>query len=124
MSCTEGVRRASIRAAHGRLLVAGIPRMTRPRKRKNADNLSGFTVIDPGGNWIRIMAATAEPDDHEVAPSRLARVMQNAVVMGDSHGYDGRAAKILTIDARPSETERLTPPASRRARRLVRELIG
>ncbi|MEV0109445.1 hypothetical protein AB0H42_24335 [Nocardia sp. NPDC050799] len=26
--------------------------MTRPRKRKNADNHSGFTVIDPGGNWI------------------------------------------------------------------------
>ena len=48
-----------MRAAHGKLLVSGIPRMTRPRKRKNADNHSGFSVIDPGGNWIRIMAAKA-----------------------------------------------------------------
>ena len=38
-----------IRAARGKLLVSGIPRMTRPRKRKNADNHSGFTVIDPAG---------------------------------------------------------------------------
>ena len=68
--------------------------MTRPRKRKNADNLSGFTVIDPGENWIRIMAAKAEPDSRETV-SRRAKVLQNAVVMGDSHGFDDRAAKIL-----------------------------
>jgi len=54
---------ASMRAAHGKLLVSGIPRMTRPRKRKNADDLSGFSVIDPGGNWIRFFAATAERDE-------------------------------------------------------------
>jgi hypothetical protein len=90
-----------MREAHGKLLVSGIPRMTRPRKRKNADNLSGFSVIDPGGNWIRIMAATAEDDGAEpadgadAAPSRLRAILQNAVVMGDSHGFDARAAKIL-----------------------------
>jgi hypothetical protein len=84
-----------MRAARGKLLVAGIPRMTRPRKRKNADNHSGFTVIDPGGNWIRIMAAKAEPDETQAVPSRLAKSLQNAVVMGDSHGYDVRAAQIL-----------------------------
>ncbi len=86
---------AGMRAAHGKLLVSGIPRMTRPRKRKNADNFSGFTVIDPGGNWIRIMAAKAEPDQHDHAPDRLGAILQNAVVMGDSHGYDVRAAEIL-----------------------------
>ena len=84
-----------MRAAHGKILVAGIPRMTRPRKRKNADNLSGFAVIDPGGNWIRINAANAEPDPTEAAPSRLAKSLQGAVVMGDSHGLDERAAQIL-----------------------------
>ena len=84
-----------MRAARGKLLVSGIPRMTRPRKRKNADNHSGFTVIDPGGNWIRIMAAKAEPDATEAAPSKLARSLQSAVVMGDSHGFDVRAAQIL-----------------------------
>ena len=84
-----------MRAARGKLLVAGIPRMTRPRKRKNADNHSGFSVIDPGGNWIRIMAAKPEPDATEAVQSRLAKSLQSAVVMGDSHGYDVRAAQIL-----------------------------
>jgi hypothetical protein len=86
---------AAMRAAHGRLLVSGIPRMTRPRKRKNADNLSGFAVIDPGGNWIRITAAKAGPDELEPVSGKLGAILQNAVVMGDSHGYDVRAAQIL-----------------------------
>jgi hypothetical protein len=86
---------AGMRATHGKLLVSGIPRMTRPRKRKNADNFAGFSVIDPGGNWIRIFASKAEPEDRAAAPSRLAKMLQNAVVMGDSKGSDERAAKIL-----------------------------
>ena len=69
--------------------------MTRPRKRKNSDNHSGFTVVDPGGNWIRIMAAKAEPGATDPMPSKLAKSLQNAVVMGDSHGFDVRAAQIL-----------------------------
>jgi hypothetical protein len=86
---------AAMRAAHGKLLVSGIPRMTRPRKRKNAGGLSGFAVIDPGGNWIRITAATVDPDEPEAPSGKLAAILQNAVVMGDSHGYDVRAAQIL-----------------------------
>ena len=84
-----------MRAAHGKLLVSGIPRMTKPRKRKNADNHSGFSVIDPGGNWIRIMAAKPDPDATEAVPSKLAKSLASAVVMGDSHGFDARAAQIL-----------------------------
>lgn len=84
-----------IRASRGKLLVSGIPRMTRPRKRKNADNHSGFTVVDPGGNWIRIMAAKPEPGATDPMPSKLAKSLQGAVVMGDSHGFDERAAQIL-----------------------------
>jgi hypothetical protein len=97
---TEELYRAfaeGMRAARGKLLVSGIPRMTRPRKRKNADNHSGFTVVDPGGNWIRITAATAEPDATDSMPSKLAKSLQSAVVMGDSHGYDVRAAQILDV---------------------------
>ena len=86
---------AGMRATHGKLLVSGIPRMTRPRKRKNADNFSGFSVIDPGGNWIRIMAAKAEPDATEPEPGKLAKSLASAIVMGDSHGLDARAAQIL-----------------------------
>ncbi len=95
---TEEIYRAfasGMRAAHGKVLVSGIPRMTRPRNRKNADNRAGFSVIDPGGNWIRFFASKVEPEDRAAAPSRLARMLQNAVVMGDSKGSEERAAKIL-----------------------------
>lgn len=83
-----------MRRAHGKLLVSGIPRMTRPRKRKNADNHSGFSVIDPGGNWIRIMAAKPTPDEDQVA-GKLTTTLNAAVVMADSHGNHLRAAQIL-----------------------------
>ncbi|MEU6642322.1 hypothetical protein ABZ863_07200 [Saccharomonospora sp. NPDC046836] len=86
---------AGMRAVHGKLLVSGIPRITRPRKRKNADNLSGFSVIDPGGNWIRIHAVKTGTVDDEPALRGLARSMRSAVVMGDSHGKHDQAARIL-----------------------------
>ncbi|RSM72390.1 hypothetical protein DMH04_42670 [Kibdelosporangium aridum] len=84
-----------MRAVHGKLLVSGIPRMTRPRKRKNVDNLSGFTVIDPGGNWIRFFAAKGEQVEPEL--SKLAKSLRSAVVMGDSHGSDEQAVRILDM---------------------------
>ncbi|TLF76706.1 VOC family protein [Nocardia cyriacigeorgica] len=84
---------AGMRAVHGKLLVSGIPRMTRPRKRKNADNHSGFTVIDPGGNWIRIVAAA--PEAERSSGGKLSVTLARAVVMGDSHGKHVRAAQIL-----------------------------
>jgi hypothetical protein len=86
---------AGMREVYGKLLVSGIPRMTRPRKRKNADNLTGFAVIDPGGNWIRVTAAKPVLTEPHSTSSKLASILQNAVVMGDSRGYDERAAEIL-----------------------------
>ncbi|GAA2904845.1 hypothetical protein GCM10010517_70980 [Streptosporangium fragile] len=86
---------AGMREAHGKLPVSGIPRMTRPRKRKNAEDHSGFTVIDPGGNWIRIMAAKPAPEEKEAASGKLTATLHRAVVMGDSHGKHVRAAQIL-----------------------------
>jgi hypothetical protein len=38
---------AGMRAAYGKVLVSGMPRMTRPRARKNADGLGGFTSSTP-----------------------------------------------------------------------------
>ncbi|MCE7010922.1 hypothetical protein LWC34_50185 [Kibdelosporangium philippinense] len=90
-----------MRARHGKLLVSGIPRMTRPRKRKNADNHSGFTVIDPGGNWIRIMASKASAEQPEL--TKLAKSLRSAVVMGDSHGNDSQAVRILDAALRRDE---------------------
>ncbi|MFF0488533.1 VOC family protein [Nocardia sp. NPDC004068] len=86
---------AGMRAVHGKLLVSGIPRMTRPRKRKNADNHSGFTVIDPGGNWIRIFSSAGTGDTAAPAFGKLTRALETAVVLGDSKGDNQQAAKIL-----------------------------
>jgi hypothetical protein len=87
---------AGMRAVHGKVLVSGIPRITRPRKRRNVGNTSGFSVVDPGGNWIRIFHNTVAADDSTDEPiSQLANSMRNAVVLGDSKGDIRQAARIL-----------------------------
>ena len=114
---------AGLRAAHGRLPLSGFPRITRPRRRANADGLSGFSLVDPSGNWIRVVrraadspagdavdAAEATGSVSDVAAggvdaaelgaalegeSRLLRAVSNAVVQADSRGDVGQAAKIL-----------------------------
>ena len=87
---------AGMRKAHGKVLVSGIPRITRPRKRKNVGYVSGFSVVDPGGNWIRIFHNTAAADNSTDEPSsQLAKVMRSAVVLGDSKGDTRQAARIL-----------------------------
>ena len=87
---------AGMRAVHGKVLVSGIPRMTRPRKRKNTGNAAGFSVVDPGGNWIRIFHNTDAADDSTDEPaSQLAKAIRNAVVLGDSKGDTRQAARIL-----------------------------
>jgi hypothetical protein len=88
-----------MRAAHGKLLVSGIPRMTSPRKRKNTGKRAGFSVVDPGGNWIRFFPV-AEDDEEEAADAahptgKLTKALENAIVLGDSKGDDRQAARIL-----------------------------
>jgi hypothetical protein len=85
-----------MRAAYGKVLVSGMPRMTRPRARKNADGLGGFSVIDPGGNWIRVFQNTTTMPTPASAPAgRLAKALANAVVLADSKGDVGQAVRIL-----------------------------
>ncbi len=89
---------AGMRARHGKLLISGIPRMTRPRPRRNGGGLTGFSLVDPGGNWIRVVQAhPADPIDADgpKAADPLGRAVQNAVVLADSHGDHRQAAKIL-----------------------------
>ncbi|MFD4401607.1 VOC family protein [Nocardia sp. NPDC058499] len=100
---------AGMRAVHGKLLVSGIPRMTRPRKRKNAGNHSGFTVIDPGGNWIRFFPSPGTGNTGAPAGGKLARALANAVVLGDSKGDNEQAAKIL--DATLAREQECAPAA-------------
>ncbi|GAB2858545.1 VOC family protein [Lentzea nigeriaca] len=80
---------AGMRAVHGKVLVSGIPRMTRPRVRN--DRYTGFSVVDPGGNWIRINKAATEPE----AQSKLAKAMENAARQADARGDERQALKIL-----------------------------
>ncbi|WP_433872164.1 hypothetical protein [Saccharopolyspora sp. CA-218241] len=85
---------AGMRAAHGKLLVTGIPRMTRPRKRKNSGGRTGFSVVDPAGNTIRFFPARQRTTTGTDPTSRLGTALENAIVLGDSKGDERQAAKI------------------------------
>jgi hypothetical protein len=80
---------AGMRSVHGKLLTSGIPRMTRPRLRN--DRYTGFAVVDPGGNWIRINKSAQEPE----ARTRLAKAMENAARLADAKGDEQQALRIL-----------------------------
>ena len=95
-----------LRARYGRVPLNGLPRITRPRHRANNAGLSGFSIVDPAGNWIRV---TRSPDDAREPRSvngrtewvsagggPLARALENAVVMADSHGDEIQAHRTLT----------------------------
>ncbi len=87
---------AGMRAAYGKVLVSGTPRMTRPRNRKNNEGLGGFSVIDPGGNWIRVVQNAETTKEPAPEPAgRLAKALANAIVLGDSKGDARQAARIL-----------------------------
>lgn len=112
-----------LRDRYGRVLVRGRPRITRPRTRANNAGLSGFSLIDPAGNWIRV---TRRPDDQQHEPrsvndrtewvsaggGALARALENAVVTADSHGNEVQAARTLAgaVAKHPD-----APPAERAA---------
>ncbi|MFG1926509.1 VOC family protein [Cryptosporangium sp. NPDC048952] len=114
----EGLHRAfaaGMRATYGKVLVSGLPRMTRARPRKNYGGVTGFSVIDPGGNWIRVVHRTSpgsapdaerQPRAANVAGGRLTTALANAVVQADSRGDTAQAVRILdTALARPDATD-------------------
>jgi hypothetical protein len=93
---------ARLRADGGRVPTVGIPRLTRPRKRDSF--VYGFSMVDPGGNWIRVASVRkkAEPDSSR---TKLQQGFEAAVTLGDSHGDPARAAEVLdTILARHEST--------------------
>lgn len=102
-----------LRSTYGRLPLAGVPRVTRPRARANNAGLSGFSLVDPAGNWVRFTnrpraggsvtsagSTTDAPLAETTATARaglspLARAVSDAVVQADSHGDAAQAARIL-----------------------------
>jgi catechol 2,3-dioxygenase-like lactoylglutathione lyase family enzyme len=83
-----------LRETFGKLPVAGIPRILRPRKKYGT--VRGFSVVDPGGNWLRIyrLGDTEEEDSPEKAEG-LAQVILVASRLGDAHGDEALALKTL-----------------------------
>ena len=85
---------AGLRKAYGKLPVAGIPRILRPRKKYGT--VRGFSVVDPGGNWLRIykLGETEEEDSAEKAEG-LTQILYVAARLGDAHGDEALALKTL-----------------------------
>jgi hypothetical protein len=85
---------AGLRAEYGKLPVAGIPRILRPRKKYGT--VSGFTVIDPGGNWLRIYKlGDSEEESSLEKVGGLAQIIRVAARLGDAHGDEATALKTL-----------------------------
>jgi catechol 2,3-dioxygenase-like lactoylglutathione lyase family enzyme len=82
-----------LRAAYGRLPVSGIPRITRPRKRYGT--VYGFSVVDVGGNWLRVSGTVDAGDGEEQVDHDLAGIVEVAARLADSHGDVPLALKTL-----------------------------
>jgi catechol 2,3-dioxygenase-like lactoylglutathione lyase family enzyme len=80
-----------LRAAYGKLPSKGIPRILRPRKKYGT--IYGFSVVDVGGNWLRISKGVSETEEEAV--TGLASVLNVAARLGDAHGDDEKALKTI-----------------------------
>ncbi len=85
---------ARLRGKYGKLPVAGIPRILRPRKRYGT--VRGFTVIDPGGNWLRVYKlGDSQQDATQEKLEGLAQIVLVAARLADAHGNEAHALKTL-----------------------------
>jgi hypothetical protein len=85
---------SGLREAYGKLPVAGIPRILRPRKKYGT--VSGFSVVDPGGNWLRFYKlGDTEQEASAERMEGLAQIINVAARLGDAHGDELLALKTL-----------------------------
>ena len=83
-----------LRNRFGKLPSAGIPRILRPRKRFGT--VRGFSVVDPGGNWLRFSKLGDTEDDAKKEQGKgLTRVIEHAARQGDARGSDPDALDVL-----------------------------
>ena len=82
-----------LRRRYGRLPSTGIPRILRPRRKQGT--ATGFSVVDPGGNWLRFYRTGATEDDPAERSEGLARVVEVAARQGDARGDDAQALVVL-----------------------------
>ena len=83
---------AGLRAAYGKLPVKGTPRITRPRKRYGT--VYGFSVVDVGGNWLRVSKA-GDAEEDVTRERGLPGIVDVAARLGDSHGDAAKALRTL-----------------------------
>jgi catechol 2,3-dioxygenase-like lactoylglutathione lyase family enzyme len=85
---------AGLRAAYKKLPVAGIPRILRPRKKFGT--VYGFSVVDVGGNWLRISKiGDTEPQEEGDEATGLAGFVNVAARLGDARGDEALALKTI-----------------------------
>lgn len=85
---------AGLRKTYGKLPVAGIPRILRPRKKYGT--VRGFSVVDPGGNWLRVYKlGDSEQEASAEKMEGLAQIINVAARLGDAHGDEALALKTL-----------------------------
>ena len=88
---------AGLRVAYKKLPIAGIPRITRPRKKFGT--VHGFSVVDVGGNWLRFSKlgdTEANADqEREAKTAGLAGIVDVAARLGDAHGDEAKALKTV-----------------------------
>jgi catechol 2,3-dioxygenase-like lactoylglutathione lyase family enzyme len=82
---------ARLRETFGKLPVAGIPRILRPRKKYGT--VHGFNIVDPGGNWLRFYKL-GDTESKE-KPEGLEGAILVAARLGDAHGDEAIALKTL-----------------------------
>jgi catechol 2,3-dioxygenase-like lactoylglutathione lyase family enzyme len=82
-----------LRSHFGKLPITGIPRITRPRRKQGMS--AGFTVVDPGGNWLRVTGRAEAENEHPTTAGVLDRVLLNATRQGDSHGDVPTAISVI-----------------------------
>jgi catechol 2,3-dioxygenase-like lactoylglutathione lyase family enzyme len=85
---------AGLRTAYGKLPVAGLPRITRPRRKQGAG--AGFSVIDPAGNWLRISSGAEETETGD----RFERALLNAARQADTRGDEAAGIRVLEATLR------------------------
>jgi catechol 2,3-dioxygenase-like lactoylglutathione lyase family enzyme len=84
---------AGLRDAYGKLPVAGIPRVTRPRKKFGT--VRGFSIVDVGGNWLRISKAGSTEREEGQKTEGLIGQLEVATRLGDAHGDEAQALRTL-----------------------------
>jgi hypothetical protein len=55
-----------------------------------------FSLVDPAGNWIRVTVRASAEQASTACTGAVARAVDNAVVLADSHGDPAQAYKILS----------------------------